>query len=176
MLASLATATAGDKPKIGDILIFAGDYAPEGWAFCDGQQLDVSGNQTLFDQLGVKYGGDGRASFSLPNLKNQEADLNGVRFLISLKEASSRAETGEESPLVGEISFYAGETAPEGWAFCDGSELSVSGNSELATVLGSRYGGDGVSTVGLPNLEEAEKTLGGMRYIIALDGVLAEQN
>ena len=56
---------------IGEVRIFAGTFAPRGWAFCDGQLLPISTNQALFSLLGTTYGGDGRSSFALPNLNGK---------------------------------------------------------------------------------------------------------
>jgi len=55
-------------PYIGEIRMFAGSFAPAGWAFCDGQQLPISENEALFQLIGTQYGGDGESTFNLPNL------------------------------------------------------------------------------------------------------------
>jgi microcystin-dependent protein len=55
-------------PFLAEIRIFAGNFAPTGWAFCDGQLLAISQNTALFSLLGTTYGGDGRTTFALPNL------------------------------------------------------------------------------------------------------------
>jgi microcystin-dependent protein len=56
---------------IGEIRMFAGNYAPQGWAFCQGQLLSISQNTALFSILGTTYGGDGRVTFALPNLSGR---------------------------------------------------------------------------------------------------------
>ncbi|MBT8262307.1 MAG: tail fiber protein [Bacteroidia bacterium] len=56
---------------IGEIKLFAGNFAPRGWAFCDGQLLAISGNSALFSILGTTYGGDGRTTFGLPDLRGR---------------------------------------------------------------------------------------------------------
>ncbi len=56
------------------------------------------------------------------------------------------------NPYVGEIRMFAGNFAPQGWAFCDGSLLSIAQNTVLFTLIGTIYGGDGTSTFALPNL------------------------
>ena len=62
---------AGVEPFIGEIIMFGGNFAPRGWAFCDGQLLSVSENQALFSILGTTYGGDGRTTFALPDLRGR---------------------------------------------------------------------------------------------------------
>jgi microcystin-dependent protein len=56
---------------VGEIRMFAGNFAPRGWAFCDGQLLAVSQNSALFSLLGTIYGGDGRTTFGLPDMRGR---------------------------------------------------------------------------------------------------------
>src|ERR1700712_5701786 len=58
-------------PFIGEIRAFGGNYAPQGWAFCDGQLIGINQNTALFSLLGTAYGGDGRTTFALPNLQGR---------------------------------------------------------------------------------------------------------
>ena len=57
------------NPFVAEIRIFAGNFAPKGWAFCNGQLLPISQNTALFSLLGTTYGGDGKSTFALPNLQ-----------------------------------------------------------------------------------------------------------
>lgn len=59
------------EPFVGEVRMFAGNFAPRGWAFCDGQLLAVSQNDGLFSLLGTIYGGDGRTTFGLPDLRGR---------------------------------------------------------------------------------------------------------
>ncbi len=59
------------EPFIGEIRIFAGNFAPRGWAFCNGQLLPISQNTALFSIIGTTYGGDGRSTTGLPNLQGR---------------------------------------------------------------------------------------------------------
>jgi microcystin-dependent protein len=58
-------------PYIGEIRIFAGNFAPAGWAFCDGSLLPIAENDALFILIGTTYGGDGQATFALPDLRGR---------------------------------------------------------------------------------------------------------
>jgi len=58
-------------PFIGQIIMFAGNFAPRGWALCDGQLLAISSNSALFSILGTTYGGDGRTNFALPDMRGR---------------------------------------------------------------------------------------------------------
>lgn len=59
------------EPFVGEIRMFAGNFAPRGWAYCDGQLLAVSQNDALFSLLGTIYGGDGRTTFGLPDMRGR---------------------------------------------------------------------------------------------------------
>ena len=65
------TAHAGVDPFLGEMSYVAFDFAPRGWAFCDGQVLSVSANSALFSLLGTTYGGDGRITFGLPDMRGR---------------------------------------------------------------------------------------------------------
>ncbi|MBW2273774.1 MAG: phage tail protein [Deltaproteobacteria bacterium] len=59
------------EPFVGEIRMFAGNFAPRGWAYCDGQLLAVSQNDALFSLFGTIYGGDGRTTFGLPDMRGR---------------------------------------------------------------------------------------------------------
>jgi microcystin-dependent protein len=59
------------EPFVGEIRMFGGNFAPAGWAFCDGQLMPISENDVLFTLIGTTYGGDGQETFALPNLQSR---------------------------------------------------------------------------------------------------------
>lgn len=59
------------QPYIGEIRLFGGNFAPEGWAFCDGSLLDIGEYETLFSLIGTTFGGDGQSTFALPDLRGR---------------------------------------------------------------------------------------------------------
>jgi microcystin-dependent protein len=59
------------SPYVGEIRMFAGNFAPAGWAFCDGSIIPISQNDTLFNLIGTIYGGDGQTNFALPDLRGR---------------------------------------------------------------------------------------------------------
>src|SRR5207302_2182282 len=59
------------QPYVGEIRMFAGNFAPAGWMFCEGQLLPISENETLFLVIGTTYGGDGQSTFALPDLRGR---------------------------------------------------------------------------------------------------------
>ncbi len=58
-------------PYVGEIRMFAGNFAPAGWMFCNGQLIPISDNETLFQLIGTTYGGDGESTFALPDLQSR---------------------------------------------------------------------------------------------------------
>jgi microcystin-dependent protein len=81
------------EPFVGEIRMFAGSFAPQGWAFCDGQLLAVSQNDALFSLLGTVYGGDGRTTFGLPDLRGRIPIHAGNGPGLSPQRLGSRAGT-----------------------------------------------------------------------------------
>ena len=90
------------QPYVGEIRMFAGNFAPAGWMFCEGQLLPISENETLFQLIGTTYGGDGESTFALPDLRGRLPVHQGNGFIL--------AETGgaEEITLtVNQISAHS---------------------------------------------------------------------
>ena len=84
------------SPFVAEIRIFAGNFAPKGWAFCNGQLLPISQNTALFSLLGTTYGGDGRSNFGLPNLQGSVPLQAGQGPGLSLRDLG---ETGGETAV-----------------------------------------------------------------------------
>ncbi len=74
---------------LGEVRLFAGDYAPEGWRICDGAVLNVADHEPLFSLIGKTYGGDGLTTFALPDLRG--------RVPIGAGDAASRRAVGAKS-------------------------------------------------------------------------------
>ena len=74
------------QPYVGEIRMFAGNFAPAGWMFCEGQLLPISEYETLFNLIGTTYGGDGQSTFGLPDLRG--------RVPIHMGNGFTLAETG----------------------------------------------------------------------------------
>jgi microcystin-dependent protein len=71
------------QPYVGEIRIFAGNLAPAGWMFCEGQLLPISEYETLFNLIGTTYGGDGQATFALPDLRGRVPLHQGNGFTLA---------------------------------------------------------------------------------------------
>src|SRR6187549_3986362 len=71
------------QPYVGEIRMFAGNFAPAGWMFCEGQLLPISENETLFQLIGTTYGGDGESTFALPDLQSRVPIHQGNGFILA---------------------------------------------------------------------------------------------
>lgn len=71
------------QPYIGEVRMFAGNFAPAGWMFCEGQLLPISEYETLFTLIGTIYGGDGQSTFALPDLRGRLPIHQGNGFILA---------------------------------------------------------------------------------------------
>jgi len=84
------------NPFVAEIRIFAGNFAPTGWALCNGQLMPISQNTALFSLLGTTYGGDGKSNFGLPNMQGSAPMQSGQGPGLSLRDLG---ETGGEQTV-----------------------------------------------------------------------------
>src|SRR6267142_1593544 len=92
------------QPYIGEIRMFAGNFAPAGWMFCEGQLLPISENETLFNLIGTTYGGDGQSTFALPDLRGRLPIHQGNGFIL--------AETGGAESITLTVQQIAAHSHP----------------------------------------------------------------
>ncbi len=132
------------QPYVGEIRMFAGNFAPAGWALCEGQLMPISENETLFNLIGTTYGGDGQDTFALPDLRGRAPIHQGNGFIL--------AETGgvEEVTLtVNQIPAHShyvlassgpsNSTSPSGKYLATSSQVTMyyAGNSNLNMKTGA---------------------------------------
>jgi len=92
------------QPYVGEIRMFAGNFAPAGWMFCEGQLLPISENETLFQLIGTTYGGDGQSTFGLPDLQGRIPIHQGGGFTL--------AQTGGVETVTLTVSQIAAHSHP----------------------------------------------------------------
>lgn len=210
--------------------MFAGNFAPAGWAFCDGQVLQIDAFPDLYAAIGSTWGGDGKKTFALPDLRGRVPVHAGRGFTYGQAGGSELAGLAAEhlpghqhsarsasgavavstgsavgiavdarpitgtlaegyayaagadnlhdnvqpflslhfiialggdiepvsmtGPIIGEVRIFAGRGVPKGWRRCDGQVLEIAENPELFSVIGTTYGGDGISGFALPDMRE----------------------
>jgi microcystin-dependent protein len=131
------------QPYVGEIRMFAGNFAPVGWMFCEGQLLLISENQMLFQLIGTTYGGDGQSTFALPGLRGRIPIHQGNGFIL--------AETGGTE----EITLTVNQIPAHSHPFL-ATNSNGSGSSPSGTVLARNASVSGYTTdasVGLTSLK-----------------------
>src|SRR6266404_2457897 len=108
------------QPYVGEIRMFAGNFAPAGWMFCEGQLLPISEYETLFNLIGTTYGGDGQSTFALPDLRGRLPMHFGNGFIL--------AETGGAEEITLTVSQIPAHSHPFLAVTDIGGASSPSGN------------------------------------------------
>jgi len=93
-------------PFVAEIRIFPFNFAPKGWAFCDGQLMPISQNTALFSLLGTFYGGDGKSTFALPNLQGSAPMQSGQGQGLSQRFLGEQSGVDSITLLISEIPFH----------------------------------------------------------------------
>src|SRR5690606_5617302 len=104
------------QPYVGEIRMFAGNFAPAGWMMCEGQLLPISENETLFQLIGTTYGGDGQSTFALPDLRGRLPIHQGNSFIL--------AETGGAEEITLTVSQIPAHSHPLLAAAVTGDQVS----------------------------------------------------
>src|SRR5437763_10212287 len=124
------------QPYVGEIKMFAGNFAPAGWMFCQGQTLPISQNETLFNLIGTTYGGDGQETFNLPNLTGRAplhmgTGSDGIAYQIG-EMAGVESVTLTTQQIPNHTHAFLGSSAA---ATLTGPGASVVGNSAQGSYL-----------------------------------------
>ena len=118
------------QPYVGEIRMFAGNFAPAGWMFCEGQLLPISENETLFNLIGTTYGGDGQSTFALPDLRGRVPMHFGNGFI--------QAETGGVEEVTLTVNQIPAHNHPMGATESGNNQSPL--NALPATVSSSQNG------------------------------------
>jgi microcystin-dependent protein len=178
------------EPYLGQIILFAGNFAPRGWAFCNGQILQISQNTALFSILGTTYGGNGQTTFALPDLRGrvpvgmgQGPGLPSVDLGEMAGEPDHTLINSEmpahNHPAQGQIKAANGggnSAAPSG-NFPAASTTRDSIYSNTAdTTLNANASQVTVDAVGGNQPHNNMQPFLGLNYIIALEGIFPSRN
>ena len=115
------------QPYVGEIRMFAGNFAPAGWMFCEGQLLPISEYETLFNLIGTTYGGDGESTFALPDLRGRIPIHQGNSFIL--------AETGGAE----EITLTVNQIPAHSHPFLASTSVAQDSSPLNKTVGGGRW-------------------------------------
>jgi len=163
-------------PYIGEIRMFGGNFAPQGWAFCNGQLMAISDNDALFNLIGTTYGGDGQTTFALPNLQSRVpmhqgnghtlGEMGGVETVtLTVNQIPSHSH-------VPQASNAGASTSPAGNVWANSAALQFApSNSPLQPM------NPGVSgTAGGSQPHDNMLPFQAINFIISLFGVFPTQN
>ena len=165
-------------PFIGEIRMFGGNFAPQGWALCNGQLMAISQNDALFSLIGTTYGGDGQSTFALPNLQGRFPIHQGPGFVIGQIAGTEQVTlTQQQLPAHRHTANGAeggNQLSPENgfWSTDPGGNTAAyntaSDGSEMAGSLINPAGGNQPHDNMQPFLV--------INYIISLNGIYPTQN
>jgi microcystin-dependent protein len=162
------TPGAGGRPSaVGEISLLP--YStPTSWLQCNGGLYHKSDFNALFEVIGNTFGGDGEATFGVPNLIKTPppfppAQPDSPLYCISTSGPAL------PTPFLGEVRLFPFTSAPAGWKVCNGETVPLNQNQALFSLLGTSFGGDGRTEVGLPNLSHSAVPHG-LQYFIAVEG------
>lgn len=156
-------------PYLGEIRITAFNFAPRGWALCNGQILSINQNQALYALLGTTYGGDGRTTFALPDLRGRmPMHVNAAHPLGQSGGEPAHTLTTAEMPThthPGRASSHADTLSPAGayWATQPGNAYALPATNSMA--IGA------IGAVGGSQPHENMPPYLGMNFVIALTGI-----
>jgi len=163
-------------PYLSEIKLFAFNFPPKGWAFCNGQLLPINQNQALFSLLGTTYGGDGQTNFALPDLRGRAPIHHGSSFNLGQRG-------GEEAHTItmGEMAAHSHLAR----ASADNPTVTAPTNNFWASNTGfTPYGSTGdvalsptcISNTGGSQPHENRSPFLVLNFCIALQGIFPSQN
>lgn len=170
-------------PYVGEIRMFAGTFAPQHWAFCDGQVLAATDYPALFSLIGATYGGDGRTSFALPDLRGRIPIKMGAGPGLTPRTLGNPGGSEQVNLSVQQMAAHT-----HAWqcTSAGGSQASPAGNGYATAPTSSVYNDAGPANAQFAN-SMVEITGGGdphynvmpflaVNFIIALDGTYPQRN
>ncbi len=177
------------NPFIGQIVMFGGNFAPRGWAFCDGQLLSIASNSALFSLIGTIYGGDGRTTFGLPDLRGRVALHEGSGPGLTSRRIGQ--ESGVENTTLSSLNLPPHNHSASGTiTLGTAANQPAATNNFLPVTTGSNFFSDtqGNAALNAASLNVTTGNTGGnqpfnnmapflaVNYIIALVGIYPSRN
>lgn len=174
---------SSSHPYVGEIFIFAGNFAPAGYAMCDGALLPIAENDTLFVLIGTTYGGDGQTTFALPDLRgrvavHQGTGPNGVSYSVGQTGGDESVTViANQMPVhthTAKGALIANQVTPaNGYWSTDPLGNTAAYSTEAGTAV---MAADALDPVGGSQPHGNMQPFVGLNYIIALYGIFPPQN
>jgi microcystin-dependent protein len=165
------------QPYVGEIRMFAGNFAPPGWMFCEGQLLPISDYETLFNLIGTTYGGDGQNTFALPDLRGRIPLHQGNGFTL--------AQTGGVEQITLTVPQIPSHTHALLAAATNGNQASPLGNvlansfnvaPYINDVVGGNMNAAAITSTGGSQPHNIFQPYLCVDFIISLFGIFPSQN
>nr|WP_260625903.1 tail fiber protein [Hymenobacter sediminicola] len=175
----------GADPFIGEIIIFAGNFPPRGYAFCDGQILSIAQNTALFSLLGTTYGGNGQTTFALPDLRGRFPMHAGFSAGPGLTQRNLGEAAGAEAVTLLATQMPAHNhpltttTAPGTSASPDGTLLANDGRGGTQYAAGTANAALAPQSVGIAGGNQPHNNMPpylAINFCIALEGIFPSRN
>jgi microcystin-dependent protein len=170
------------EPYVGEIRMFAGNFAPNGWMFCEGQTLPISENETLFNLIGTTYGGDGQETFNLPNLASRVpihagTGPDGTTYQLG-EMAGTEQETLTTQQIPNHTHPFTVSTNPGEQNDPNGAVLAASPSVKMyiGDVPDSNLAANAAGPAGGSQPHENTQPFLCINFIISLFGVFPSQN
>lgn len=171
-------------PFLGQIIMFGGGFAPRGWAFCNGQLLSIAQNSALFSILGTTYGGDGRSTFALPDLRGRTPVHAGTGPGLTTRRIGQRS--GAETVTLNLTQVPAHDHTAQQPGSSAGPTTGSPANAQAATVDQDAYNQGGPTNSSMQAFTTGSTGGGGghdnmqpfqvVNYIIAMEGIYPSRN
>ncbi|MFB9982271.1 phage tail protein [Mesorhizobium kowhaii] len=170
-------------PYVGEIRMFGGNFAPNGWAFCDGSSISISENETLFNLIGTTYGGDGQETFNLPDLRGRVPIHAGQGPLITqnyvlgeVAGVESVTLTANQMGAHNHVLIASSNTATDANPAGNVLATSPTVSSFVIDVAGPALAGNSLTTAGGNSPHDNFMPYQCVNFIISLFGIFPSQN
>jgi microcystin-dependent protein len=165
------------EPFIGSIVLFAGNFAPRGWAFCNGQILSIAQNTALFSILGTTYGGNGQTTFALPDLRGRVPVSQGQGPGLSNYSLGETAGVESVTLLQQQMPTHTHtQPASNGQQTTNRPNGAVPAQGGVYASAGDGSALDPTSPAGGSQPHENRPPYLALNYIIALEGIFPSRN
>jgi microcystin-dependent protein len=163
------------EPFLSELRLMSFDFAPKGWAMCNGQLLPINQNQALFSLLGTTFGGDGRVNFALPDLRGRVPIHVGAGFTLGTR-GGEQAHTLTISELPQHMHFVNASSADGNTNLPSGSLLATAANVYAPPGSPTTLVAATVSNVGGSQAHQNMQPFLTLTFCIALQGIFPSPN
>lgn len=170
------------QPYIGNIMLFAGNFAPRGWVFCDGRLLSIANDTALYALLGTTYGGDGITTFAVPDLRSRVPIHQGTGPGLSNYVIGQQSGTETVTLLNTQIPIHTHPVAVSSSAASTGTPSSsvtlgvAAAEIYIADTADGVMNAQSISVAGGSQPHDNLQPYLALNYVIAIDGIFPSQN